>query len=98
MVSLAVAVIAAVLDATRSIAGEAVVLASVAQSWTSVSPAGFAAFEAAIAEAAPAFVWSAIVAPLLSVPAFAFFGGLALLLYVAGRRPHRRPGRYVLEH
>lgn len=98
MVALAVAVIAGVLDATRSIAAEALVMTPLGHSWESLSPATLEAFETSVGGVLPAFAWDAAVRPLLGVPGFAFFAGLALVLYVAGRRPSRRPGRYVLEN
>lgn len=90
MVALAVAVIAFVLDATRSIAAEALVTTPLARSWAGLSPATLEAFEASVRNALPDFVWTMAVQPLLQLPGFAFFAGLALVLYVIGRRPSRR--------
>jgi hypothetical protein len=98
MVALSVAVIAAVLDATRSIAAEAFVMTPVAVSWMGLSPATLEAFELAVTRNLPEFFWSGAIEPLLQVPGFAFFAGLALLLYILGRRPSRSAGRYVLEN
>lgn len=98
MVALAVAVIAGVTDATRSVAAEAVVVTPLEHSWASLSPATLDSFEASVRKALPDFVWSAAVKPLLRVPGFAFFAGLALILYVIGRRPQRRVGGSILEN
>ena len=97
MVALSVAVIMAVLDATRSIAASQVVVTPLAASWGSVSPATLAGFEALVRTNLPGFAWDPVVATLLSWPGFAVFCGLALILYAAGRRPARSAGRFVLE-
>lgn len=98
MVALSVAVIAAVLDATRSIAAEQLVKTPLEATWASLMPASLEAFETSVKSALSDFAWTGIVEPVLQVPTFAFFAGLALLLYVAGRRPTRNVGRFVMEN
>lgn len=98
MIALSVAVITAVLDATRSIAAEAIVMTPLADTWAGLSAATLDAFEALVTLNLPDAAWTGVVVPVLHVPAFAFFAGLALVLYVAGRRPARRAGRFVLEN
>ena len=96
MVALAVAVIMAVLDATRSIAAEALVTTPLATSWAALSPATLAGFEDLVSGNLPAFFWDPVALALLGLPGFVVFAGLALLLSVAGHRPARRD-RFVLE-
>jgi hypothetical protein len=93
--SLAVAVVMAVLDATRSIASDAIVLTPLWESWQTVSPASYGAAEAAVSEVLVPYVWDPVILTLLSAPGFAVFGVLALLLYMIGRRPERRAGRFA---
>ena len=98
MVARAVAVIGVVLDATRTIAAEALVMTPLAKSWADLSPATLEALETTVKASLPEFVWTGMVEPALQVPGFAFFAGLALILAIAGRRPSRRAGRFVLEN
>lgn len=90
MVLLAVAVIMAVLDATRSIAAGAVVMTPLRSSWMAFSPQSFAGFEALVRENLPGFVWDPAVLWLLSLPGFAIFAALWLLAALLGRRSARR--------
>jgi hypothetical protein len=90
MIALAVAVIMAVLDATRTIAAEQLVLTPLNTSWTTVSPDTL--------EAVRMFVQDRLhpVAVLvLGLPGFVVFGVIAFLLYAIGRRPRRRVGRFA---
>ncbi len=98
MIALSVAVIAAVLDATRSIAADAVVMTPLADTWAGLSAATLDAFETVVKANLPEVAWTGVAMPLLGIPAFAFFAGLALVLYIVGRRPARRAGRFVLEN
>jgi hypothetical protein len=86
---LAVAVIFAVLDATRTVAASHLVLTPLGASWQSASPTTLAAFQAAV-ERHSAFLWNPVATALLSVPGAVVFLVLALLFYAAGRRPVRR--------
>ena len=94
-ISLAVAVIMAVLNATRSIASDEVVTTPLSVSWQSVSPGTYAASEAAVSEILVPYAWDPVILTLLSAPGFAVFLGLALIFYLIGRRPERRAGRFA---
>lgn len=98
MIALSVAVITSVLDATRSIAAETLVMTPLADTWEGLSPSTLDAFEALVRSSLPDAVWTNVAVPVLNVPAFAVFAALALALYVAGRRPAGRTGRFVLEN
>jgi len=97
MIALAVAVIMAVLDATRSIAAEAVVMTPLGDSWESFSPATLAQTREMVVRNLPDAVWDPLAVGLLALPGFAVFAGLALLFAIAGRRPARRAGRFGAE-
>jgi hypothetical protein len=88
-VSLAVAVVMAVLDATRTIAAGDWVMTPLGSSWISVSPDTLEKAQAAVRALLPA-LWDPVTLAVLKLPGFAVFGVLALLLYVAGRKPARR--------
>lgn len=96
MVLLAIAVIMAVLDATRSIATGAVAMTPLAASWKGISPQSLAGFENLVRESLPGLFWDPVVVSLLSLPGFAVFGALALLAASAGRRRERGDRRFAV--
>jgi hypothetical protein len=96
-VALAVAVIMAVLDVTRTIAASRLVLTSLGESWIGVSPSTLERTQSFIVENAHPLVWNPVMTFILGQPGFAVFGVLAFLLYAIGRRPERRIGRFAVE-
>jgi len=98
MVSLAVAVVMAVLDATRTVAASALVMTPLGQSWLAVSPETLAATQRFIEATLHPLLWDPVVVNILKVPGFAVFGALALILYMIGYRPERRIGRFAAEN
>ena len=97
MFALAIAIIMAVLDATRSIAADQLVLTPLATSWASFSPQTLANAERLVVDNLPRFLWDPVSTTVLAAPGFVAFAVLALLLYMAGRRPARRTTRFALE-
>jgi hypothetical protein len=93
--SLAIAVIMSVLDATRSIAADMVILTPLSESWRAVSPQTYDAAETAVSELLWPYAWDPVILALLSAPGFAVFLVLALVFYMIGRRPERRAGRFA---
>ena len=93
-VALAVAVVMAVIDATRSIAASALTFTTLAQSWQTVSPWSLDAARKAVEQSAWPAGWTTVAAPLLALPAFAVLAVLAFILYAGGyrRRRGKRPG------
>jgi hypothetical protein len=87
---LALMVIIAVVDATRSIGVSALTLTALAESWDAIAPGTRAAFGAWLAET----VHPALADPLLTAiagwPTFAVLGGLALIFALLGRKRRRR--------
>ena len=94
MVLLAVAVIMAILDATRSIAAGTVVITPLRSSWMAFSPQSLAGFETLARENLPGLVWNPVLLWLLSLPGFAIFAVLWLLFALAGRRRDRHATPY----
>src|SRR5687768_5263121 len=97
-IALSVAIIMAVLDATRTIAASQLVLTPLNISWLTVSPDTLAALQAFVAEKLHPLVWDPVIVFVLNQPGFAVFGVLAFLLYAIGRRPERRLGRFAVEN
>lgn len=95
MILLAVAVIMAVLDATRSIAAGSLVTTPLGASWMALSPESLGQFEALVTANLPAPVWDPAMLALLGLPGFAVFGALSLLVALAGRRRPRRDRRFA---
>lgn len=90
LVLLAVAVIMAVLDASRSVAANEVVLTPLGTSWYAVSPSTLNLAQALIQRYTFPQIWDPGMIWILTLPGFAVFAGLALLFYVIGYKPRRR--------
>jgi hypothetical protein len=88
-ISLAVAVVMAVIDATRSVAASDWVLTPLGVSWMAVAPDMLDKAQATLSAIHPA-LWDPIMLFVLKAPGFVVFAVLALLLYAIGRRPARR--------
>lgn len=87
--ALAIAVVMAVLDATRTVAANDWVLTPLGASWLSASPSTLAATQAAIENYLHPTLWDPVAVAVLKLPGFVVFSVLALLLYVMGRRSRR---------
>lgn len=92
--ALAVATIMAVLDATRSIAADTLVLTPLNVSWSSVSPDTLDSFRGLLSGWHP-LLWDPIGIWVLSQSGIFVFLALALLLYAIGRRPAEKIGRFA---
>ena len=97
MILLAVAVIMAVLDATRSIAAGALVATPLGASWAAVSPDSLYRMEGLVVESLPSFLWDPVALGLLGLPGFAVFAALSLLAAMAGRRSARGRDRFAAQ-
>ena len=94
MVSLSVAVIMAVLDATRTVAASQPVMTPLKTSWNAVSPETLSAAEMFVRNEINPLLWDTAANWVLGLPGFAVFAALALLLYAVGYR-RRRPLGYA---
>jgi len=96
-ISLAGAVILAVIDATRSIAAGELITTPLGESWLAALPKSLVAVQSMVEQSLGQSVWDAIVLYILTLPGFAVFAVLSLLLYAVGRRPERRIGPFAAE-
>lgn len=96
-VCLSVAVIMAVLDATRSIAASELVLTPLNTSWITVSPDTLAAAQTYVVTKIHPLAWDPVFVTILNQPGFAVFLVLAFLLYAIGRKPARRLSNFAVE-
>jgi hypothetical protein len=94
--ALAIAVIMAVIDATRSIAASEWVLTPLAESWSDVSPETLAAAAEFTRDVMLPGIWDPVAVTLLALPGFVVFLLLALVFYLIGRRPVRRLNRFAV--
>lgn len=85
-VSLALSVILAVMDATRSIALSKFDPTPLGALWFEHAPSSLTALQGLFTGVA-GFLWDPAMLTLLKVPAFIFFAALALLLYAIGHKP-----------
>jgi hypothetical protein len=88
-VALAIAVVMAVLDATRSVAADAIVLTPLGKSWMNLAPAALETIQSGISDRLHPALWNHVALPVLNLPGFVVFLLLALLFHVLGRRRHR---------
>jgi hypothetical protein len=91
VLALAVAVIMAVLDATRSVAAGNLVTTPLGESWFSVSPATLNLAQAVTQRYLSPAIWDPYMIWVLTMPGFAVMAALSFLLYLPGRRWRRDP-------
>jgi len=96
-VALAVAVIMAVIDATRTVAAGELVVTPLGASWLAVSADTLQGLQAVVETSIHPLLWDPVLIEVLKAPGFAVLGVLALLFYAIGRRPERRIGRFAAE-
>ncbi|WP_265516003.1 hypothetical protein [Nitratireductor luteus] len=90
MFSLAVAIIMAVSDATRSIAAGDWIATPLGQSWYSVSPDTLNLTQATIQRYLLPALWDPVIVFVLTLPGWLVFAVLALILHFIGQTRGRR--------
>lgn len=94
-ICLSLAIIAAVLDAARSVGASNLVITSLRDSWQSVSTDSFALVETSIRTHLYSIFWDPLMLWVLEAPTVVVFAFLALLLYAVGYRRADRAGRFA---
>jgi len=92
--TLALAVVMAMLDITRSITASAFVLTPLGVSWNSVNPQTLAALKTSANSVSP-FLWNPIATFVLSLPGWLVFWLLAMVLLWLGMRRGNPYGRFA---
>ncbi|MBN7761536.1 MULTISPECIES: hypothetical protein [Nitratireductor] len=87
--ALAVAVVMAVIDATRSIAASALIVTPLGESWYSVSPDTLNLSQALIQRYTFPVIWDPAIIYILTLPGWLVFAVLALLFHAIGYRRKR---------
>ncbi|MER2534455.1 MAG: hypothetical protein ABTQ31_04740 [Rhizobiaceae bacterium] len=96
-VALAVAVIMAVIDTTRTVAAGRLVKTPLSASLEGAWPGTSEALRAFLTGHVHALAWNPVATFVIAQPGFAVFGVLAFLLYAVGRRRQRRVGDFAVE-
>ncbi|TCD16099.1 hypothetical protein [Oricola cellulosilytica] len=86
----AIAIMFAVIDATRSIGVSAFVFTTFLESFELAAPQALENLRNFLTQNVPPFVSDRVLASILQIPTFAVFAVLSVLLYAIGRRPERR--------
>ncbi|MGH6861392.1 MAG: hypothetical protein ACRECY_14135 [Phyllobacterium sp.] len=94
-IALSLAIIAAVLDAARSVGASHLILTSLAESWRSVSASSLASLETSIRTHLYPAIWDPLALWVLEAPTLVVFALLALLFYAAGHRRSGGVGRFA---
>jgi hypothetical protein len=85
-----IALVALAADAAPLLSSQAdIKTTSVLQRWGEISPAVLSSAKQSLESKGLGWVWTSVLVPLFSVPAFAGFGLLGLLFGYAGRRRRR---------
>jgi len=90
LTSLATALVAAVLDMTRSIANSRIVFTPLSIDWTHVSDTSLSSVRDFMLANLPGFVWDPIFTAILNAPTWSVFGILALIFGILARQRRRR--------
>ena len=90
LVCLAVALVSAVLDVTRSIADSAVVMTPLHVDWARFSPGSLDLMRTFLEQYVHAYAWDPIFVTLLTAPTWLIFVLFSILFGVAARRRPRR--------
>lgn len=89
------ALVALVVDATKSIAATSLTVTSLGAGWKSVAPASLTTLETFVHESIEAtiggWVWSPVIESLLTLPTWAVLGALGFFLTWAGQKRQRSP-------
>jgi hypothetical protein len=84
---LLLAMVAAVIDATKSLAaGGAWVFTSLGQQWSSLNPDSLAAARTAVETHVGTFMWNPMITEILNTPTWVVFGILGVVLFWLGRK------------
>ncbi|WEX09316.1 hypothetical protein [Chelativorans sp. AA-79] len=89
--ALAVAVVMAVVDATRTIAAGAWIFTPLGESWRENFPETLVAIQHFLKAHHVPFLWDPAITSILLLPGWLVFALIAFLFHAAGRRRHR-PG------
>ena len=94
-IALSLAIIAAVLDAARSVGASQLTMTSLQESWQSISASSLALAETSIKTHIYPILWDPLMLWILEAPTFVIFALLAFLFYAMGYKRENRAGRFA---
>lgn len=94
-VILALALVLAILDITRSITASSLIMTSLGEAWAGFNPVSFAAAKEVITSSLPPFVWDSVITLILVLPSWLMFWLLAMILLWLGQKRNNRFGRFA---
>ena len=92
---LALAVVLAVLDITKSITASELVLTPVAATWAAISPNSLLSTRDLVQEWAHPYLWDPVAEFILQLPSWLVFWLLAMILLKLGQRRENPYGRFA---
>ncbi len=92
---LALALVLAVLDVTRSITAGTLVLTSLAQWWAVISPETLLSGQQTLSETIHPFLWDPVIVTLLQLPSWLICWVISMLLLWMGQKREARYGRFA---
>ncbi len=95
LIFLAIAIIAAVIDALESVGSGALKLTPLGQTWSSFNAASLAAMEIMITDNLGRFLWDPVIEWILIQPTIAVFLALSFVFYVLSYKRKRREDRFL---
>ena len=95
MVVLALALVLAVLDITRSITASAIVLTPLADAWVNISPATLLSAKEMIETSLHPVLWDPVIMFILKLPSWLVFWFVAMVFLSLGQRRETRYGRFA---
>ncbi len=94
MVLLALAVLMAVLDITRSIAASSLVTTSLLETWSAINANSLEGARQAVEDWMPV-LWDPLLLALLKMPSWLVLGALSIVLFWLGQRRATKLGRFA---
>lgn len=92
---LALALVLAILDITRSITAEAIIMTSLASSWISINPETLASSRDAVVTLVHPLLWDPVLTNILALPSWLILWFLSMILLWLGQRREARYGRFA---
>lgn len=92
---LALALVLAVLDITRSITASTIILTPLASSWAAVSPQSLLLARDSVSSWVHPFLWDPVIVFLLKLPSWLIFWFVAMVLMWLGQRRENPYGRFA---
>ena len=89
MLILLLAVVAIVVDGTKSLAASELIITSLGEQWFKLHAPSLSISQAAIERHVHPFLWDPVITALLRWPTWALLGVLGFVLYLFGRRKSR---------